>query len=99
MAKFIFTKEKIIVPGEKIGMILQKHTINEVPPAGKELLMLIDVGTGEKRYLWTVGAWDGYEWNCSFDNVGYIVIEWYELPPRKSAVEDYSYMKDFWTGK
>ena len=99
MAKFIFTKEKIIVPGEKIGMILQKHTINEVPPAGKELLMLIDVGTGEKRYLWTVGAWDGDEWSCFFDNVGYIVIEWYELPPRKSAVEDYSYMKDFWTGK
>lgn len=47
MAKFIFTKEKFIVPGEKIGMILQKHTIDEAPPADKELLMVIDMGGGE----------------------------------------------------
>lgn len=25
-------------------MILQKHTINEVPPTDKELLMVIDIG-------------------------------------------------------
>ena len=31
MAEFIFTKEKTVAPGEKIGMILQKHTIDEVP--------------------------------------------------------------------
>ena len=41
MAEFIFTKEKIIAPGEKIGMILQKHTIDEVPPKNTELLMII----------------------------------------------------------
>lgn len=46
MAEFIFTKEKFIVPGEKIEMILQKHTINEVPPTDKELLMVIDIGAG-----------------------------------------------------
>lgn len=105
MIEFIFTKEKIVTPGEKIGMILQKHTVNEVPPAGKELLMVIDVGATreEKRYLWTVGAWDGYEWSCSFDNVGYIVIEWYELPPHEKIIEDYSYhqmkMEEFWNDK
>lgn len=31
MIDFIFTKEKVVAPGEKIGMILQKHTIDEVP--------------------------------------------------------------------
>lgn len=85
-------------------MVLQKHTVNEVPLAGKELLMLIDVGAAEeKRYLWTVGAWDGYEWSCSFDNIGYIVIEWYELPPHEKIVENYFYhqikMEQFWINK
>lgn len=47
MVEFIFTKEKTIAPGEKIGMILQKHTIDEVPPADKELLIVIDIGGGK----------------------------------------------------
>jgi hypothetical protein len=58
MAEFIFTKEKFIAPGEEIGMILQKHTIDEVPPAYKELLMAIDIGGVNGYYLWTVGTWD-----------------------------------------
>ena len=45
MAEFIFTKEKIVAPGEKIGMILQKHTIDEVPPA--DINLMIDWAYGE----------------------------------------------------
>ena len=45
MTKFIFTKEKFIVLGEKIGMILQKHTIDEVPPA--DINLMIDLAYGK----------------------------------------------------
>ena len=45
MAKFVFTKEKIVAPGEKIGMILQKHTIDEVPPA--DINLMIDWAYGK----------------------------------------------------
>ena len=83
MAEFIFTKEKIVALGEKIGMILEKHTINEVPPTDKELLMVIDIGAANGYNLWTVGTWDGCNWCCPFDEVGYTVVEWYELPPQK----------------
>jgi hypothetical protein len=102
MAEFIFTKEKFIVPREKIEMILQKHTINEVPPTDKELLMIIDIGRMDYN-LWTVGTWDENGWCCPFDEVGYTVVEWYELPPQKRIVEDYSYhqmrMEEFWNDK
>lgn len=54
MAEFIFTKEKIVALGEKIGMILQKHTIDEVSPADKELLMVIDIGAANEYNLWTI---------------------------------------------
>ena len=103
MAKFIFTKEKVVAPGEKIGMILQKHTIDEVPPADKELLMVIDIGAANGYNLWTVGTWNENGWCCPFDEVGYTVVEWYELPPQKRIVEDYSYhqmrMEEFWNDK
>ena len=103
MAKFIFTKEKIVAPGEKIGMILQKHTIDEIPPADKELLMVIDIGAANGYNLWTVGTWSENGWCCPFDKVGYTVVEWYELPPQKRIVEDYSYhqmrMEEFWNEK
>ena len=55
MAKFIFTKEKVVASGEKIGMILQKHTIDEVPPKNTELLMIIDIGRTDYN-IWTVGT-------------------------------------------
>lgn len=90
MAEFIFTKEKIVALGEKIGMILQKHTIDEVPPANKELLMVIDIGAANGYNLWTVGTWGENGWCCSFDEIGYTVVEWYELPPRERVIEDYS---------
>jgi len=102
ITKFIFTKEKIVTPGEKIGMILQKHTIDEVPPKNTELLMIIDIGRTDYN-LWTVGTWDENGWCCPFDTVGYTVIEWYKLPPQKRIVEDYSYhqmrMEEFWNDK
>ena len=103
MTKFIFTKEKFIVLGETIAMILQKHTIDEAPPANKELLIVIDTGAADGYNLWTVGTWDERGWHCPFDEVGYTVVEWYELPPQKKIVEDYSYhqmrMEDFWNDK
>lgn len=103
MIEFIFTKEKIVTPGEKIGMILQKHTINEVPPINKELLMVIDINAANGYNLWTVGTWNEEGWCCPFDEVGYNVVEWYELPPQKKMVEDYSYhqmrMEEFWNDK
>ena len=109
MAEFIFTKEKFIAPGEEIGMILQKHTIDEVPPAYKELLMVIDIGAVNGYYLWTVGAWDENGWCCSFDNIGYKVIEWYELPQRKNSSKekekdtfneyDLRQLENFWKNK
>jgi hypothetical protein len=103
MAEFIFTKEKIIALGETIGMILQKHTIEEVPPTDKELLILIDIGN-PNVLLWSVGTWDKAEgWTCSFDEIGYNVVEWYELPPREKIKEDYSYhqmrLEEFWNDK
>ena len=103
MAEFIFTKEKIVVLGEEIGMILQKHTIDEVPPADKELLMVIDIGAADGYNLWTVGTWEENGWCCPFDEVGYMVVEWYELPPKKRIVGDYFYhqmgMEEFGNNK
>lgn len=107
MAEFIFTKEKIVALGEEIGMILQKHTIDETPPAYKELLMVIDIGAANGYYLWTVGSWDENGWCCPFDNVGYTVIEWYELPERRKSIEkdedfnefDLRQLEDFWKNK
>ena len=87
MAEFIFIKEKFIVPGEKIGMILQKHTIDEVPPANKELLMVIDIRAANGYNLWTVGTWNENGWCCPFNEVGYTVVEWYELPPQKKIIK------------
>ena len=105
MAEFIFTKKKIVAPGEKIGMILQKHTIEEVPPKNTELLMIIDIGRIDYN-LWTVGTWDENGWCCPFDAVGYTVVEWYKLPPQIKGEEnekDYSYhqmkMEEFWNDK
>ena len=108
MAEFIFTKEKIVASGEKRGMILQKHTINEVPPTDKELLMAIDIGAANGYNLWTVGMWTESGWTCEWDKVGYTVIEWYELPRRQRTVpvaneDNYSYkqmkLEDFWNDK
>ncbi len=109
MAEFIFTKEKFIAPGEEIGMILQKHTIDEVPPAYKELLMVIDTGAANGYYLWTVGTWDESGWCCPFNNIGYKVIEWYELPQRKNSSKekekntfneyDLRQLENFWKNK
>lgn len=39
-------------------MTLQKHTIDEVPPANKELLMGIDVGAADGYNIWTIGTWN-----------------------------------------
>ena len=86
MAKFIFTKEKVVASGEKIGMILQKHTIDEVPPKNTELLMIIDIGRTDYN-IWTVGTWDENGWCCPFDTVGYTVVEWYKLPPQTKGGE------------
>lgn len=107
MAEFIFTKEKIVASGEKIGMILQKHTIDEVPPTDKELLIVIDIGAANGYNLWAVGTWDEHDgWCCPFDKVGYTVVEWYELPQRTVPVaneDNYSYkqmkLEDFWNDK
>ena len=42
-------------------------------------------------------------WRCLFDEAEYTVVEWYELPPQKKIVEDYSYhqmkMEEFWNDK
>ena len=75
--------------GEKIGMVLQKHTIDEASPADKKLLMSIDIGAADGYNLWTVGTYDENGWCCPFDEVGYTVVEWYELPPQKRMVGDY----------
>jgi hypothetical protein len=104
MAEFIFTKEKMVALGEGIGMILQKHITGEAPPTGKEILMLIDIGAANGCYLWTVGAWDGTNWCCSFDNLGYTVVEWYELPLRKKEEKEKEFFsqlnfEDFWNSK
>ena len=115
MAEFIFTKEKFIAPGEEIGMILQKHTIDETPPSYKELLMLINCDHNENdclnqcptNYLWTVGMWDETGWSCPFDNWGYEVIEWYELPERRKSIDkednsneyDLRELEEFWENK
>lgn len=103
MAEFVFTKEKIVALGEEIGMILQKHAIDEAPPTDKEILMLIDIGAANGCYLWTVGGWDGTSWCCSFDNFGYTVVEWYELPLRRAEKEKESFsqlnFEDFWNSK
>jgi hypothetical protein len=90
-------------------MKLIKHTIDEVPPTTKELLMVIDVGTANGYYLWTVGAWNESGWCCPFDNIGYKVIEWYELPQRKNFSKekekntfnehDLRQLEDFWKNK
>lgn len=93
MVEFIFTKEKVVALREEVGMRLQKHTIDEIPPIDKELLMVIDIRAANGYNLWTVGTWDGNNWSCPFDEIGYTVIKWYILPPQKRerAVEDYSY--------
>lgn len=89
MTEFIFTKGKFIVPGETIAMILQKHTMDEVPSADKELLMGIDIGAADEYNLWTIGTWDENGWCCPFDEAEYTVVEWYESPPQKRIVGDY----------
>ena len=61
-----------------VFMELQKHTVDDTPPTGTDLLMLIDIGA---MVVWTVGVWDEEKgWHCSYDDFGYFVIEWYELP-------------------
>lgn len=82
-------------------MNLQKHTINEKPPADKVLLMVIDIDAVNNHYLWAVGVWFDDGWHCKYDDIGYTVIEWYELPDKyKINKEDFSYhqmrMEDFW---
>jgi len=67
-------------------MILQKHTIDEVPPTDKELLMVIDIRAANGYNLWTVGVWTGDSWVCPFDEIGYTVVEWYELSPQKRII-------------
>lgn len=62
---------------------LKRHTIDETPPAEKDLLMIIDINAEDRYCLWTVGTWSEKGWSCPFDEVGYDVLEWYELPPRK----------------
>ena len=97
-------------------MKLIKHTIDEVPPPYKELLMLINCDHNEENnllnqcptnYLWTVGMWDETGWSCPFDNWGYEVIEWYELPERRKSIEedkdfneyDLRELGEFWENK
>ena len=97
-------------------MKLIKHTIGEVPPPYKELLMLINCGHNEENnllnqcptnYLWTVGMWDETGWSCPFDDWGYEVIEWYELPERRKSIEededfneyDLRELGEFWENK
>lgn len=97
-------------------MKLIKHTIDEVPPPYKELLMLINCDHNEENnllnqcptnYLWTVGMWDETGWSCPFDNWGYEVIEWYELPERRKSIEededfneyDLRELEEFWENK
>lgn len=87
-------------------MKLIKHTIDEIPPSYKELLMLINceydgndyLNKYPTNYLWTVGMWNEDGWSCSFDNWGYKVIEWYELPERRKSIdkEDNSNEYDLW---
>ena len=96
-------------------MKLIKHTIDEAPPPYKELLMLINCDHNENdflnqcptNYLWTVGMWNEDGWGCSFDNWGYKVIEWYELPERRKSIDkednsneyDLRELEEFWENK
>ena len=96
-------------------MKLIKHTIDEAPPPYKELLMLINceydgndhLNKYPTNYLWTVGMWNEDGWSCSFDNWGYKVIEWYELPERRKSIDkednsneyDSRELEEFWENK
>lgn len=88
-------------------MELIKNSIDNTPPLDAPLLMLVDLGGDEERYIWTVGVWDDtFGWSCRFDDEGYTVVEWYELPDRHkpaSPQHSYSYqqmrMEDFWNDK
>ena len=97
-------------------MKLIKHTIDETPPSYKELLILINCDHNEENdflnqcptnYLWTVGMWDETGWSCPFDNWGYEVIEWYELPERRKSIDkednsneyDLRELEEFWENK
>lgn len=53
--------------------------------------MVIDIGAANEYNLWTVGTWDERGWCCPFDEIGYTVVEWYELPPQKRIVGNYFY--------
>ena len=51
--------------------------------------------------------WDETGWSCSFNNWGYEVIEWYELPERRKSIEededfneyDLRELEEFWENK
>ena len=86
-------------------MNLEKHTIYEIPPHDKEILMLVDIEGESEEYLWVVGEFTDYGFWCSLDYLGqkYKIIEWYELPTREKIEEDYSYhqmeLEEFWREK
>jgi hypothetical protein len=51
--------------------------------------------------------WNEDGWSCSFDNWGYKVIEWYELPERRKSIDkednsneyDLRELEEFWENK
>ena len=63
-------------------MNLIKHSLEETPSLEIPLLILINLNDKNKN-VWTVGKWTQQGWSCEFNNVGYDVIEWYELPPQR----------------
>lgn len=86
---------------EGLLMEIKRHMAStETPQEEITALLLIEVsGT----YIWTVGSWTERGWDCSYNEIGYAVIEWYELPQRKKIKEDYSYrqmrLEEFWGDK
>jgi len=92
-----------------MSLNLIKHTINEVPPEHRKLLMCIKVKfeTCEKL-VWTCGFWNGQTgWSCEWTDPNFIefnVIEWYKLPTSNFSLKNnYSKyqknMEDFWYNK
>lgn len=82
---------------------LVKHTIDDIPPADQQLLMLVDV-EGSEHLIWQVGRWDPqWGWHCDFNEVGFTVVNWYQLPLSLKAKEEdkensqhMRRMEDFW---
>lgn len=71
-------------------MLKLKTYIFETPPLNKPLLMLIQKDGEPEIATWVVGFWGESGWSCQYNNIGYLVLEWYILPEVKYPKEKYS---------